>query len=185
LLTAGPWRPISLDIYASRLEDLYFTTEVADTLESAELVAKADCEGRCTSVAFELSLGGVTIQSSVVDVISQHAETVFEMVSPELWYPATYGKQPMYRLKATLLLNNRELDSMTKRLGIRKAVVVQRELKDAPGSTFFFEINNIPIFCGGSNWIPADSFIPRIPKGKYRSWLRLIRRGNQVMVRCV
>jgi hypothetical protein len=36
---------------------------------------------------------------------------------------------------------------------------VQDKLVDQEGLTFLFEINNIRIFCGGSNWIPADNFL--------------------------
>ena len=32
---------------------------------------------------------------------------------------------------------------------------------DQEGLTFLFEVNNIRIFCGGSNWIPADSFLTK------------------------
>ena len=50
-------------------------------------------------------------------------------------------------------------DEKTKTIGFRRAQLIQRELIDQDGLSFFFEINNIPIFCGGSNWIPADSFL--------------------------
>ncbi|KAL1968698.1 hypothetical protein VTN77DRAFT_1524 [Rasamsonia byssochlamydoides] len=183
LLTAGPWRPVYLEIYSSRIEDLYFTTKVADSLDSAQIVAKADVEGTGSSVTFELSLDGQTVQTAAAEVADGHAETVLHVEKPQLWYPATYGKQPLYQLKATLHQDGRELDVLSKRLGIRKAVLVQRAVKDAPGSSFFFEINNIPVFCGGSNWIPADCFIPRITKERYRSWLKLVRDGNQIMMR--
>lgn len=39
------------------------------------------------------------------------------------------------------------------------------------------------MFCGGSNWIPADSFIPRIKPSKYRDWIKLAVAGNQSMIR--
>ena len=174
-----------MEQYSARLDDLSFAVEVADSLQAAKIVAKADCEGVCTSVVFELCLGEVLVERRTAEVIDTHAEITFMLVKPQLWYPATYGEQPLYHLKATLLLGGKRLDTISKRLGVRKAVVVQRELKDAPGTSFFFEINNIPIFCGGSNWIPADNFIPRISRDRYRSWLQLIRDGNQIMIRCV
>jgi beta-mannosidase len=182
-MTAGPWRPVSLEIYTSRIEDLHFTTKVAESLESAQVIAKADVEGPGSSVTFDLSLDGHTVKQISVKVSGGHAEATLDVPRPELWYPASYGKQPLYHLKATLFQDNLDLDVVTKRLGIRKAAVVQRALKDAPGTSFFFEINNIPIFCGGSNWIPADNFIPRISKERYYNWLKLVRDGNQVMVR--
>ena len=44
-------------------------------------------------------------------------------------------------------------------------------------------VNNIPIWCGGSDWIPADNFIPRISKERYYDWVKLVADGNQFMIR--
>jgi beta-mannosidase len=176
---------VYLEIYNSRIEDLYFTTVVADSLESAQVVAKADIEGAGSSITFELSLDGQIVQTATAKVADGHAEATIHVEKPHLWYPATYGAQPLYQLKAILHQDDAELDTVSKKVGIRKARLVQRDLKDAPGKSFFFEINNIPVFCGGSNWIPADNFLPRITEEKYRSWLKLVRDGNQIMLRCV
>ena len=35
----------------------------------------------------------------------------------------------------------------------------------------------------GSNWIPADSFLSTVTEDRYRSWLQLLKDGNQNMVR--
>ena len=138
---------------------------------------------------FELSTNGVSVSTILMQSVSRGDDTVsvlFNIPEPELWYPHGYGKQPLYDITATLKSKQGEvLDTATKRVGIRKAKVVQRPLKDVPGTTFFFEVNNTPIFCGGSNWIPADNFIPRITAQKYKDWLQMLVDGNQVMTRFV
>jgi beta-mannosidase len=30
---------------------------------------------------------------------------------------------------------------------------------DSVGKTFYFRVNGVDVFCGGSDWIPADSFV--------------------------
>lgn len=184
-MTCGPWRPICLEIYESRVADLYFTSSVDESLAVAELVAKADTEGSATHVKFDISLDGREISTETVSVNDNHATTVFTMKDPELWYPVRYGRQPLYTLTATLLRHGAltEADVVSKKFGLRRAELVQRHVKDRPGSSFFFRINNIPVFCGGSNWIPADNFIPRISAEKYRDWVRMVADGNQVMIR--
>ncbi len=182
-MTCGPWRPIDLEVYTSRIVDLYFTSNVSKSLDSAEVVAKIDIEGAATEVAFEISLDGRTLGSETVKVQDSFATATFRTQKPELWYPAGYGNQPLYLLTATAFSENQTYDKVTKRFGLRRAKVVQRKLEDAPGTTFFFEINNIPVFCGGSNWIPADSFIPSIKPERYRDWVKLVVDGNQVMIR--
>lgn len=147
------------------------------------MVAQADVEGNGTEVTFEISLNGTTVSQETVKVDKGFATATFMTQNPELWYPATYGQQPLYTLTASLVSGTTEYDSVSKRFGLRRAELIQRKLEDAPGTTFFFEINNIPIFCGGSNWIPADNFIPRISSQKYREWIKLLVEGNQVMIR--
>lgn len=62
------------------------------------------------------------------------------------------------------------LDSKVIKTGFRHVELVQDHLDSSPlnpvsgGRSFYFEINHIPIFVGGSNWIPADSFLPRISR---------------------
>ena len=185
MLTCGPWRPINLEIYHSRISDLYFTTEVDKSLNSAEVVAKADVEGDKDGdvVIFEISLEGKVIGAETVIVEKSFATATFKSQNPKLWYPHTYGEQPLYVLNAKLYRTKGLLDKASKRFGLRRAQVIQRKLDHAPGTTFLFEVNNIPIFCGGSNWIPADSFTQSIGREKYRDWVKMAVDGNQVMLR--
>lgn len=182
LLTCGPWRPISIEIYTSRIADLYFTTDVDRSLHSAEVVAMAEIEGDGDEVKFEISVDGKIVGTETIKVESGFATATFRNHSPKLWYPHTYGKQPLYVLEAKLLNSTTLLDKVGKRFGLRRAEVIQRKLDDAPGTTFLLEINNIPIFCGGSNWIPGEVLGAMSPQ-KYRDWIEAIVDGNQVMLR--
>jgi beta-mannosidase len=185
-MTCGPWRPITLEIYESRIADLYFTTNVDKSLKSAETIAKADIEGPATHVKFDISLEGKPVATETVKVSKGFATATFHTSDPELWYPVRYGKQALYTLTATLLTSNSEVtevDWKTKRFGLRRAELIQRPLLDQPGTSFFFQINNVPIFCGGSDWIPADNFIPRISREKYYDWIKMLVDGNQFMIR--
>jgi beta-mannosidase len=73
------------------------------------------------------------------------------------------------------------LDEVVKKTGIRRAELVQD--KDEIGESFYFRVNGVDVFAGGSNWIPADNFLPRITEQKYRDWLQLAVEGGQNMVR--
>lgn len=192
-MTCGPWRPVILETYATRISDLFFNIDVPDSLTEATIKSTVEVElspvhpASSVSVDFDLSINGTSISTTSTQSVSEDdgaVSTSFSIEQPELWYPHGYGKQPLYHLTATLKSEQGEvLDVITKRIGVRKARVVQRPLKDQPGTTFFFEVNNIPIFCGGSNWIPADNFIPRISEKKYKDWLQLFVDGNQIMAR--
>lgn len=183
LNTCGPWRPVNLEIYDARLADLYFDTSVDKDLKSATVVAHARVEGAAKKVRFDVSLDHDNVASETVtghDDIQAH----FHISSPSLWYPVRYGKQPLYTVKATLLTDDdEEIDTVTKKMGLRRAELVQRELDDQPGTSFFFRVNNIPIYCGGSDWIPADNFLPRISRQRYYDWVKLVADGHQLMIR--
>jgi len=182
-MTCGPWRPINLEIFSSRVSDLYFTSSVDKFLKSAVLVAKADIEGSASEVKFTISLDGREVASKIVSVNEGHASHFFEIQNPALWFPVRYGEQPLYKLTAALITDDIELDTKSKKFGLRRAELVQDPVIDQPGTSFFFRINNLPVFCGGSNWIPADNFIPRISKEKYYDWVKLAADGNQFMIR--
>lgn len=173
---------MNLEVYKSRVTDLWAKIEVADSLESAQITAHADVEGRAGTLRFDISIDGQPVASKTVDV-GGSAVARFTIEKPQLWYPIRYGKQPLYTLKATLLDGGVEADSFAKKIGIRKVELIQRPLTDQPGTSFFFEVNKIPIFCGGSDWIPADNFIPRVSKDRYRDWVKLCAEGNQFMIR--
>ena len=121
--------------------------------------------------------------SKTVKASKGHATHKFKIENPALWFPIRYGEQPLYTITATLLHGSSEVDSESKKFGLRRAELVQRSMTEQPGTTFFFQINNIPVFCGGSDWIPADNFIPRISKEKYYDWVKLVADGNQFMIR--
>ncbi|KAL5315174.1 hypothetical protein ACEPPN_017825 [Leptodophora sp. 'Broadleaf-Isolate-01'] len=183
LMTCGPWRPINLEIFSSRISDLYFTSNVDKSLKSAEFVAKADVEGSATEIKFDISLDGKEVATKTVKAEKSHASHKFQIDDPALWFPIRYGKQPLYTVTATLVEGTAEIDTQSKKFGLRRAELIQRPMTDQPGTTFFFQINNIPVFCGGSDWIPADNFIPRISKEKYYDWVKLVADGNQFMIR--
>lgn len=180
LLSCGPWRPINLEIYESRVADLWCDTEVDESLKGATVVVHAPIKGKASKLRLDISLNESLVASQEIDAGSS---ATFRITDPELWYPVRYGKQPLYTVKATAVQDGMDIDSIAKKIGLRRAELIQRPLKEQPGTSFFFEINGIPIFCGGSDWVPADSFIPRISKERYYDWVKLVADGNQFMIR--
>ncbi len=191
LITAGPWRPIRLEAYAHRIADVHCPSEVAADLHSAVLPVRVTVEVRkLTSMASDLmvrlSLHGPTnelLAEANRPVQDGQASSRFEMTAPHLWWPRGYGQQPLYRLVATLESGGETLDRRELRLGLRRLSLLQEPLTDQPGKTFLFEVNNMPIFCGGANWIPADSFLPRIPPGRRSALVHAAADANMTMLR--
>jgi beta-mannosidase len=107
----------------------------------------------------------------------------FELQDPYLWNPNGYGDQHQYSVQVQLLEGETPAQAVTKKIGFRKAEVIQEV--DKLGKSFYFRINGVDIFAAGSCWIPADMFPPKVSSNDYRDWLTMLVEGNQIMTRYV
>ncbi|KAF9058147.1 glycoside hydrolase family 2 protein [Panaeolus papilionaceus] len=189
LMTTGPWKPIKLEVYHNRIADIDIRSDVSENLDvnlTAELQTSVKSEGTYVTFTLKRPDGTVEKVAEKIDLGNGSAEIDFEWKAGELelWYPVGYGSQPLYTVEIVLHdKNGVVVDKRAERISFRRARVVQDKLVDQEGLTFLFEINNIRIFCGGSNWIPADSFLTTMTAERYRAWLQLLVDGNQNMIR--
>ncbi|KAI1767052.1 glycoside hydrolase family 2 protein [Hypoxylon sp. FL1150] len=179
LMTAGPWRPVYLEQYVSRIDDVWTHCEVSEDLKtcSGHIFAKVANAGS-KPVTLSLSLDGTSVWEKECFADSNGLVTAdFHVDSPELWYPFGYGSQTRYELRASL----GSTDQKSKLIGFRRSELIQEE--DEFGKSFYFRINGHDVFAGGSCWIPADSFLPQITAERYHDWMKLMVEGNQHMLR--
>ncbi|XP_076657377.1 beta-mannosidase [Halictus rubicundus] len=97
------------------------------------------------------------------------------------WWPNGYGNQTLYSLTIIATTNN-----ITKRksvrIGFRTVELVQKPLKK--GLSFYFQINGIPIFAKGSNYIPASVFPEQSAKpDTIKHLLESVKAANMNMLR--
>lgn len=181
LVTCGPWKPITLERYDCQIKDVRLEVILSEDTKSAKVAIGAEIETNVAGYLIEVSLvepSGNTISTSRLDGLSG----TIGIQEPILWYPFTHGEQPLYKLQTRVISNSGDvLGSLTKIFGVRRIQLIQAPLQE--GSTFYFEVNNIPIFMGGSNWIPGDSFLPRMTPNRYKRWIDLAVRGNHNMLR--
>ncbi len=100
---------------------------------------------------------------------------------PHLWWPNGYGDHPLYVALFTLLDGDEVLQEQEIRFGIRTVRLVQEA--DREGRSFVFEVNGKKIFCKGADWIPSDSFIPRIKGSTYTTLLTMAQDAHMNMIR--
>ncbi len=184
LLTAGIWRPAYVEAYTARLAELHIQPTLSEDLAHADLKTTVQVEGAAESVRLALyDPSDALIESVQVALSHSAAQHTFALDAPRLWYPRGYGQQARYRVAVELIGAAGVLDRRKMRIGIRDLRLVQAPLEDEAGTSFYFEVNRIPIFCGGANWIPADCFTPRLTAERYREWLQLAAAANMRMLR--
>lgn len=184
LLTAGPWRAVRLEAYTARLADVHCPVDVTPDLETATLPVTVTRVGQTADTILRLQLINPNGKSVATVTLSAGVNThTFSVAQPQLWWPNGHGPQSLYTLRVTLERNDEILDYHEHRLGLRRLRLVQEPVANESGTTFLFEINNRPIFCGGANWIPADSFTPRLTHERYRQLLQAAAEAHMTMVR--
>mgnify|MGYP001600049504 CR=1 FL=1 len=184
LMTAGPWRPVRLETYVSKVENLWIENTLDEDLNACRGTISAHVDGEIgAKILFTLSNseGAKVFEAESTPDINGLAQTPFVLQKPALWYPHSYGAQVRYNLEAALVVDDVVLHRIQQKIGFRRAELIQEQ--DTNGKSFYFRINGIDIFAGGSCWIPADNFTPRISSDRYRQWLTLMVEGNQIMTR--
>ncbi|KAK7890749.1 hypothetical protein LTR67_007958 [Exophiala xenobiotica] len=187
LMCAGIWRPVRLEIYNIRVSDLKVDITISDDHKLATIHATAEIEGHEDSPAhvlaeFNITLGGKTVSSGRAKLDQDgKASTQLEVPDPELWMPHGYGKQTLYTVSVTAVSDGVPLHTESRRVGLRKIRLIQDD--DSHGKSFYFRVNDVDIFCGGSCWIPTDSFLTNVTPEKYRAWIELMVPANQKMIR--
>ncbi|KAJ5126489.1 hypothetical protein N7448_007268 [Penicillium atrosanguineum] len=187
LMTCGPWRPIVLEEYSAKISDLssHVTINTANRAASVKAIIETECS--LPGDKINLRAWGVDGQAlgepNLRSLHDDRAEVILEIQDAQFWWPVGYGSQPLYTLTADLIRNEIVVFSISKKIGLREAKLVRQPFKDAPGETFFIAINGVSIYSNGSNWCPADHFVPRVTPERYRTQLKLLAQGNQNTIR--
>ena len=209
-VTMGIWKDVRLVLgHSASIASLRAATKTIDTFGAAvELLL----ETRITTQ--EPIDARLTVVSPDGDVVWSHRRRVIEPVrveeitveQPALWYPAGYGGQPLYTLRAELTgEGGAPIDVQEIRFGIRTLRILQ--IKDKPGSkqeamakalyaqfvgqpegeneymSFVPLVNETPVLCLGANWVPAEPFPGSAAREKHDHLLQLAREGNCNMLR--
>lgn len=182
--TSGIWRKVYLEEWTeAKIERVRFnTTKLSKNNAHVEVIV-AIKSTQSNNISLLLSLSdGINIHEKKIPIQrSNNYKIAFKIKDPKLWWPNGEGDQSLYLLHVKIVNNkNIVLDEIIKNVGIRKIALI---LNDKKASTFKFRINHRDIYCKGVNWIPADSFLPRVTQKKYSDLLSLAKKANVNMIR--
>lgn len=182
--TMGIWK----SVYLEQIPQAELTKLVFNTIESngqrAEVEIGVFLTGNIETISrikFTLENSDSRIVKEIIKPDQSEINLKIVLPDPKLWYPNGEGGQSLYNLIVEAFAPDGILiDSINRKVGIR---TIELKLEDDGKSTFRFIVNGKPIFTKGVNWIPADSFLPRIKEDKYFALLKLAQAANINMIR--
>jgi beta-mannosidase len=182
--TMGIWRPVYLIQHREgRIVNIKFDT-VNLKKNQAKVLISWECLGDVNELGFiKVKLANKNSSfketKNIITSLSDFLE--LELSDPALWWPHGEGEQNLYRLDISIFNKRQELiDTWNKNVGIRK---IELRQKAAGKNTFQFLVNDRPVFAKGADWIPADSFLPRLNTAYYEKLLTLARQADMNMLR--
>jgi beta-mannosidase len=175
-VTAGIWRDLRVEAHAgNRLVSVavhqVHAPSGAVTLHLAPELVRPEAG---TSCRYRLVLNGI--------LVARGSGTRLVVESPQLWWPAGAGAQPLYTLSIEVVAKDgRVIGQWTRRIGLREIRLDQTP--DAAGRAFRFVVNGRPLFMKGANWVPAHSFVTTLTREHYARDLTAARQAHCNMVR--
>jgi beta-mannosidase len=164
--TSGIWRPVRVQawsgvrIAALRIAVTHLDTEDATIAVHVEIVASgAGCaELTLTSPTDAQIYGHAQIELHSGEQI---CTLQCRIRHPRLWWSNGLGAPFLYEFHATVRCGPWQ-DRHRVKSGLRRLRILQPP--DADGAGFQVELNGVPVFMKGANYIPCDSFAPRVSR---------------------
>lgn len=174
---AGIWRDISIvSIQKARIQDVL----VEQFHEEGKVRLKV--RTNLDRYAQENLIVSVFVSAPDGTILSAHGtQCQLTIEDPKLWWPAGFGQQNLYQVSVTLACGNVQLDTWSRRIGLRTMTVSRR--KDEWGESFSHCVNGVDIFAMGADYIPEDNLLPRVNPQRTRQLLEDARAANMNCVR--
>ena len=184
-ITCGIWKPVYLQAWDGfRIEDIHvdYTGIDENPLPVSVKLEVISDESRKARVLLIDPKSGDHLASEKVQLEkgTNDVSINFEVDSPELWWPVGLGKQHLYRITARMTGGGNK-DEISTTFGIREINLIKRP--DEYGESFFFEVNGLPVFMKGANYIPQDNFVTRVDTAMYESLIASTLDANMNMLR--
>ncbi|MCX6151436.1 MAG: hypothetical protein NTX22_12970 [Ignavibacteriales bacterium] len=183
-VTSGIWRSIFLKAWSSAsLKDIQLVQKSL-TKDVAALTAYLEINSDVDDY-FDLKIlnnnNELVHKSIILKKGINKISASFEIENPKFWWPNGLGEHYIYEFNTSLSKNDKPIDEMNTKFGLRTIQVVQDQ--DSIGRSFYFKVNGIPIFMKGANYIPSDIFLNRVTPVEYEKIIKSAVDANMNMLR--
>ncbi len=183
LTSSGISRPIELVSWNDlKIRDVYFNQKYLDD-NSASLQAEfeVDFDTLSEPLQVEIFVNDELKSTTEILLVSNTFSVPFQISNPKRWWPHNIGEPYMYSMKAMIKQKNQILDVVEVKKGLRTVKLVRE--KDSIGETFYFKVNNVPVYAKGANYIPQHSFQGQVTTQDYERLLDDTVDANMNMLR--
>lgn len=178
-VTAGIYRPIKLHFWNNlKIETIrYEQNSLTDELAKLNFVITLNCQ---KDGDYNLKINDKTSSFNLKKGVNK-IQFPFEILNPKRWWTNGLGEANLYSFQINVLENDKIVDSKKLNIGLRTIELIQE--KDKIGTSFYIKLNGIPVFMKGANYIPPDSFLPRVSDSVYKNIVKNAVDVNMNMLR--
>ncbi len=187
-VTSGIWRPVELQGWdEARIEDLFIRQDFI-TREQAEITALITVySDKDMPAMLSISDNDLKQVLGTREVQLKKGSNTYDIPvkisNPQLWWSNGLGEQKLYNFRGSLLMGNTLIDSRLVKTGLRDIKLIRKKDVDGQGESFYFQLNGVPVFMKGANYIPNDAFLPRVTPERYEDVVKRAVDANMNMLR--
>lgn len=178
-VTAGIYKPIELHFWNNlKIETIrYEQNSLTDELAKLNFIITLNCQKEGNyNMKINDKTSGFKLKKGLNKI-----QFPYEIINPKRWWTNGLGEAHLYSFQINVSENDKIIDGKKLNIGIRTIELIQE--KDKIGTSFYIKLNGIPVFMKGANYIPPDSFLPRVSDSVYKNIVKNAVDVNMNMLR--
>jgi beta-mannosidase len=183
-VTSGIWKSITIEAWnAVKIDAIQYSTQ-SIAVNQAKMLAQVEIFSLTKGNAnLLISNGKETLAKKQLTLVEglNKISVEFSVQNPKLWWSNGLGKANLYTFNCQLTMGKNTVDEKAVTTGIRTIKVVTDT--DKYGKSLYVELNGVPVFMKGANYIPMDNFTNRVPDADYEHIVKSAADSNMNMLR--
>lgn len=179
LVTAGIYKPIKLHFWNNlKIETIHYEqNSLTDELAKLNFIITLNCQKEGN---YNLKINDKTSSFNLKKGLNK-MQFPFDILNPKRWWTNGLGEAHLYSFQINVSEKDKIIDGKKLNIGLRTIELIQE--KDKIGTSFYIKLNGIPVFMKGANYIPPDSFLPRVSDSVYKNIVKNAVDVNMNMLR--